>query len=65
MAYTIGIDYGTNSVRAVVVSCANGTVVGTSVFDYPSGEQGGPLHPRSRISRARIRPTTSPAFARR
>jgi L-ribulokinase len=45
-AYTIGIDYGTNSVRAVVVSCANGAVVGTSVFDYPSGEQGVMLHPK-------------------
>lgn len=40
MAYTIGIDYGTNSVRAVVVDCADGRVVGTSVFEYPSGEQG-------------------------
>ena len=39
-AYTIGIDYGTNSVRAVVVDCADGRVIGTSVFDYPSGEHG-------------------------
>jgi len=39
-AYTIGIDYGTNSVRALVVDCADGREVGTSVFDYPSGEQG-------------------------
>ena len=39
-AYTIGVDYGTNSVRAVVVDTANGHVVGTRVFDYPSGEQG-------------------------
>lgn len=40
MAYTIGIDYGTNSVRAVVVDCADGRVVGTSVFAYPSGDEG-------------------------
>jgi L-ribulokinase len=40
MAYTIGIDYGTNSVRAVVVDCTNGRTVGTSVFAYPSGEAG-------------------------
>src|SRR5512141_302757 len=40
MAYTIGVDFGTNSVRAVVVDCADGRVVGASVFDYPSGEQG-------------------------
>ena len=46
MAYTIGIDYGTNSVRAVVVDCADGRVAGASVFDYPSGEQGVLLHPK-------------------
>jgi L-ribulokinase len=39
-SYTIGIDFGTNSVRAVVVDCADGRVVGTNVFDYPSGDQG-------------------------
>jgi L-ribulokinase len=45
-AFTIGIDYGTNSVRAVVVDCANGAPVGTSVFDYPSGELGVLLDPK-------------------
>ena len=45
-SYTIGIDYGTNSVRAVVVDTADGRVVGTSVFDYPSGDQGVLLDPR-------------------
>lgn len=44
-AYTIGLDYGTNSVRAVVVDCADGRVIGTSVFDYPSGDQGVLLQP--------------------
>ncbi len=39
-AYTLGIDYGTNSVRAVVVDCANGANIGTHVFNYPTGEQG-------------------------
>jgi L-ribulokinase len=39
-AYTIGLDYGTNSVRAVVVDCADGRTTGTHVFDYPSGSQG-------------------------
>ncbi|HEY7924635.1 MAG TPA: ribulokinase [Vicinamibacteria bacterium] len=39
-AYTIGLDYGTNSVRAVVVDCADGRALGTHVFDYPSGAQG-------------------------
>lgn len=37
---TLGLDYGTNSVRAVVVSCEDGRTVGTHVFDYPSGEHG-------------------------
>ena len=39
-AFTIGLDYGTNSVRAVVVDCADGTMVGAHVFDYPSGDHG-------------------------
>jgi L-ribulokinase len=44
-AFTIGIDYGTNSVRSVVVDCADGREIGTSVFDYPSGDQGILLDP--------------------
>jgi L-ribulokinase len=39
-AYTLGVDFGTNSVRAVVVDCADGRMIGTCVFNYPSGEQG-------------------------
>jgi L-ribulokinase len=39
-AYAIGIDYGTNSVRTLVVDCADGREVGTAVFKYPSGQQG-------------------------
>src|SRR3954451_10041299 len=38
--YTIGIDYGTNSVRAVVVNTTDGSVAGTRVLDYPSGDHG-------------------------
>jgi L-ribulokinase len=45
-AYTLGIDYGTNSVRSVVVGCADGREIGTAVFDYPSGDQGILLDPR-------------------
>ena len=45
-AYTLGIDYGTNSVRAVVVRCRDGREVATEVFDYPSGQQGILLDPR-------------------
>lgn len=38
--YTIGIDYGTNSVRAIVVDCADGSIHGAGVFDYPHGDKG-------------------------
>src|SRR2546423_7466412 len=44
--FTIGVDYGTNSVRAVVVDCTNGGVLGTHVFAYPSGDQGVLLDPK-------------------
>ncbi len=44
-AFTIGVDYGTSSLRALVVDCADGRELGTSVFDYPSGEQGVLLDP--------------------
>ena len=44
--YTLGLDYGTNSVRAVVVSTADGSTAGTHVFDYPSGDHGVLLDPR-------------------
>lgn len=39
-AFTLGLDYGTNSARAVVVDCADGREIGTHVFEYPSGERG-------------------------
>jgi len=44
--FTIGIDFGTSSVRAVVVDCADGRTLGTAVFDYPSGTEGVLLDPR-------------------
>jgi L-ribulokinase len=44
--YTIGLDYGTNSVRAVVVDTADGRVTGTRVFEYPSGDHGVLLDPK-------------------
>ena len=45
-AFTLGVDFGTNSVRAVVVGCGDGRMVGTRVFNYPSGDQGVLLDPR-------------------
>lgn len=44
--YAIGLDYGTNSVRALVVDVRTGEEVGTHVFDYPSGVAGALLDPR-------------------
>lgn len=38
--YTIGLDYGTNSVRCVIVDTSNGNEIGTSVSNYPSGDAG-------------------------
>jgi L-ribulokinase len=38
--YALGLDFGTNSVRALVVDVSNGNEVGTAIFDYPSGTSG-------------------------
>jgi L-ribulokinase len=38
--FTIGLDYGTNSVRALIVNVATGEEVGTFVFEYPHGDAG-------------------------
>ena len=38
--YTIGIDYGSNSVRAVVADVRDGSEIGAAVFQYPSGDAG-------------------------
>ncbi|RLD90688.1 MAG: ribulokinase, partial [Bacteroidetes bacterium] len=35
MSYTIGVDYGTDSVRALVVDTRTGEEMGTHVFEYP------------------------------
>lgn len=38
--YAIGLDYGTNSCRSVIVDLADGREVATHVFNYPTGELG-------------------------
>ena len=38
--FSIGFDYGTNSVRALLVNVYNGEVVASAVYDYPSGAKG-------------------------
>lgn len=44
--YSIGIDFGTNSVRALVVDAANGNEVGSAVVNYPSGNEGILIDPK-------------------
>jgi len=43
--YSLGLDYGTNSVRGLVVDVATGEEVATAVYNYPSGEAGILLDP--------------------
>jgi L-ribulokinase len=38
--YTIGLDYGTNTVRCLIVDVANGREVGTAVWEYAHGTHG-------------------------
>jgi L-ribulokinase len=44
--FTLGVDFGTNSVRALVVRCSDGAEFGSRVVDYPSGAQGVMLDPK-------------------
>jgi len=45
MAYTIGLDYGTNSVRCLIVDVATGEELGSCVYEYETGEAGIILDP--------------------
>lgn len=38
--YSIGLDFGTNSVRALIVNVQNGDEIATSVWNYQCGEDG-------------------------
>lgn len=43
--YAVGVDFGTNSVRALVVDVADGSEVATHVYQYPTGDEGVMLDP--------------------
>ena len=38
--YVIGLDFGTNSCRSLIVDVANGKELAGHVFTYPSGKDG-------------------------
>ena len=72
--YTIGLDYGTNSVRAIVVNVGNGREVGTAVWNYAHGSEGVILgrdpnrarqHPADYLQGTEITVTKALAAARR
>ncbi len=38
--YVIGVDYGSDSVRSVILNARNGEEIASSVFEYPRWKQG-------------------------
>jgi len=44
--YAIGLDYGTNSCRSLIVNLDNGAEVASHVYPYPSGQMGVIVDPR-------------------
>jgi L-ribulokinase len=49
--YVIGLDYGTDSVRAVLVSAKDGSEKASSVFSYPRWAAGKYCHPAGQVYR--------------
>ena len=43
--YTIGLDFGTNSVRALLVEARTGEEIATSIWNYEHGDAGILLDP--------------------
>ena len=49
--YVIGLDYGTDSVRSLIVDTGNGEIAGTAVFEYPRWKKGLYCDPSSNMFR--------------
>jgi L-ribulokinase len=47
--YTLGLDYGTNTVRALLVRCSDGKEIASAVAGYPTGKEGVMLDPRNHL----------------
>lgn len=44
--YAVGLDYGTNSCRSLIVNLATGAEIASHVYNYPSGQLGVIVDPR-------------------
>jgi L-ribulokinase len=73
-SYAIGLDYGTNSVRTLIVNVANGREVASAVWSYEHGNQGVILsrdpnlarqHPADYVTGAEVTIRQALALARR
>lgn len=49
--YVIGVDFGSDSVRAIVVDAANGSTVASEVCDYPRWSRGMYCEPENNVFR--------------
>jgi L-ribulokinase len=72
--YALGLDYGTNSVRALLVNVANGREIATAVWNYEHGDAGVILsrdpnlarqHPADYVKGAEVTIKKTLAIARR
>jgi L-ribulokinase len=61
--YVIGIDYGSNTARAVIVDTATGEEIGTGITGYPHGEKG-IVTDKSNPNVARHHPSDYPVVTR-
>ncbi|MDX2185607.1 MAG: ribulokinase [Opitutaceae bacterium] len=47
--FTLGLDYGTNTVRCLIVRCSDGEEIASAVVGYPAGKEGVMLDPRDHL----------------